>query len=727
LFSDPRQREILGLLLLAGGVVTLLGLLGVTSGTLADGWTRLLRRVFGLGALPAALLLAGVGLLLLFSNLRSPNVSWRAVVGLEVVFVAALGLAHLLAPGEDPLVVAEQGQGGGYIGWAISTLLVEALGPVVAFALLVVALAGGTALALDVSWPEVGQWIRERGREIRGRGQRISRGVRDKGETGEKRTGRKRKRDTGQPAPTPKVRSHREERRREKAAIPEKAKRKRGLLPPLDLLEPDPESEGDVSASIRHRAQVIQNTLASFGLPVSVVEINQGPVVTQFGVEPGYVEVRGPNGTVEQRKVKVSQISALAKDLSLALAAAPIRIEAPVPGRSMVGIEVPNSHISLVGLRGVMESAAFRRLKGPLKVALGRGVAGQPVVADLAAMPHLLIAGATGSGKSVCINSIVTCLLCNRTPQELRLVLIDPKMVELSRYNGVPHLLGQVETDVERIVGVLRWVTSEMDDRYERFAQIGARHIEDYNRRRGRGEPRLPYMVVVIDELADLMFIAGDEVERTICRIAQMARATGIHLVIATQRPSVDVVTGLIKANFPARISFAVTSQVDSRVILDMAGAETLLGRGDMLYLAADAAKPVRLQGCFVSDREIARVVRFWQEREREREGREGYERREEAPWESMLRQESRDDLLEKAIDLVQKHGSASASFLQRRLHIGYPRAARLMDQLEEMGIVGPAEPGGRPRRVLVEGERTPQQVAADRPPFSPEQGDDQG
>jgi S-DNA-T family DNA segregation ATPase FtsK/SpoIIIE len=320
------------------------------------------------------------------------------------------------------------------------------------------------------------------------------------------------------------------------------------------------------------------------------------------------------------------------------------------------------------------------------------------VVADLSQMPHLLIAGATGSGKSVCVNAIAACLLFQNAPLTLRLVMIDPKRVELARYNGLPHLYGQVEYDVERVVGVLRWLVIEMQERYKRLSQAGARHVKDYNRRWQAGSSEyMPHIVVLIDELADLMFFSPDEVERSICRLAQMARATGIHLVLATQRPSVDVVTGLIKANFPARISFAVSSGVDSRVILDAVGAETLLGQGDMLFMSPSASGLVRVQGSFVSDPELERVRQYWAQWADEN----GWPA-EPTPWSAFLEEgEQSDDLLERAIEIVRQQGSASASMLQRRMRIGYPRAARLIDELEQMGVVGPAESGGRPREVI--------------------------
>jgi len=363
-----------------------------------------------------------------------------------------------------------------------------------------------------------------------------------------------------------------------------------------------PMSEDD----IRQKVQIIEGTLNSFGVEGKVVEVNSGPVITQFGVEPGFTQ-RGGKAT----KVKVSKISSLADDLALALAARSIRIEAPVPGRNIVGIEVPNAQITAVALRDVIESDAFQNMTAKLRIGLGQDVSGTPIAADLALMPHLLIAGTTGSGKSVCINAIIASLLAFNTPDELKLLMVDPKRVELTSYNGIPHLIAPVIVDLERVVGVLKWVTNEMDSRYKRFAQAGARNIIDFNSRLGEEEAdeRMPYIVLLIDELADLMMMAPDETEKTICRLAQMARATGIHLIIATQRPSVDVVTGLIKANFPARISFAVASSTDSRVILDTTGAERLLGRGDMLFISPDSGAPMRAQGCFVSDGELRNLV----------------------------------------------------------------------------------------------------------------------
>jgi S-DNA-T family DNA segregation ATPase FtsK/SpoIIIE len=467
---------------------------------------------------------------------------------------------------------------------------------------------------------------------------------------------------------------------------------------------------------IQQRARLIQETLASFSAPVQVVEINRGPSITQFGVEPLFVETR--NG---RTKVRVSKIASLSDDLALALAAPRIRIQAPVPGHSYVGIEVPNDEMTLVALRDIVESETFQRNKHPLRFALGRDVTGHPVNTTLENMPHLLIAGTTGSGKSVCVNSILSCLLLNNTPDDLRLILIDPKRVELTGYNGIPHLLSPVVVEIDRVIGALQWMTREMDKRYHLFAQVGARNITDYNARmKLQGQKKLPFLVVVIDELADLMMIAPGETEQTITRLAQLARATGIHMILATQRPSVDVVTGLIKANFPARIAFAVASNTDSRVILDQPGAERLLGRGDMLFQAPDAAGAARLQGVFVSDHEIQNLVEFWRA---QLGGASPYGAastpvdipksdtplKQTAMFDEMASEDKNvDPLFAEAVDFVRKEGRASVSMLQRRLRIGYTRAARIVDMMEDQGIVSPPEGATQVRSILDYGPTAP-------------------
>jgi len=495
-----------------------------------------------------------------------------------------------------------------------------------------------------------------------------------------------------------------------KPAVPE-----RGQLPPIELLDKVAETEF-ITADNEQRARLIEDALASYGVEAKVLQINPGPSVTQFGIEPGWarkykrVVERDQQGKVRldkdgnpverqeevsKTRVKVERITALANNLALALASPSIRIEAPVPGKPLVGIEVPNSTTALVRLRSVAESPAFQRIraKSSLALALGKGSAGEAVAADLAKMPHLLIAGETGSGKTVCINSVITCLLMQNLPQDMRMLLIDPKRVELVDFAGVPHLISPVVVEIDKAIEALRRVIREMDNRYHKFASVGVRNIDGYNRTQLITEP-MPYLVVIIDELAHLMMTAAEVVEPSVCRLAQLSRATGIHLVIATQRPSVDVVTGLIKANFPTRIAFAVTSIVDSRTILDMGGAEKLLGRGDMLYMPPEAAKPKRLRGCFTSDLEIDREVKFWKQRQDLYPPHWGDTVAE--AFASLAIDEIGDDdpMLAIARRLARESSHISTSLLQRRLHVGYPRAARIMDSLEREGVIIRGQPG---------------------------------
>jgi DNA segregation ATPase FtsK/SpoIIIE-like protein len=508
------------------------------------------------------------------------------------------------------------------------------------------------------------------------------------------------------------------------------------------LLSTGAEQEFDREHLLK-QARIIEDTLAGFSAPGRVVEVNTGPVVTQFGVEPDYINARGG----KKQRVKVSAIAALDRDLQLALGARSIRVEAPVPGKGYVGVEVPNEEQSVVRLRDVMEDDSFKKVKSPLGIALGQSVSGKPLAADLSSMPHLLIAGTTGSGKSVCVNSIIISILTKNSPEQVRFIMVDPKRVELTGYNGIPHLVAPVVVELERIVGVLKWVTREMDERYKKFSQAGARNIVDFNKHLDPGSDAMPYIVVIIDELADLMMLAPEETERTITRIAALARATGIHLVIATQRPSVDVVTGTIKANFPARIAFAVAGGVDSRVILDQPGAERLLGKGDMLYLSGDAPAPQRLQGVFVSDMEIDNVVGYWKmqaldaqtgtnistltqpviEPVKLKRGNGNSDdasafddsARQQSLWNggadagdsldlgdgaSAGDHEQEDELYDEAVELVRRLQKASVSLLQRRLRIGYTRAARLIDMMEARGVVGKAKEGSsKPRDVIPE------------------------
>ena len=713
--------DIAGVMTLALGVMTFLAILlpSLTQGALLNWWANILWIWFGWGSLWIVIILAVSGFLMLKmmargESLLDARVYWGRIFALELT--AFVSLALLAALGGTSFERAELGLDGGRIGWALSYMLGELLTPVGLSGTMwrVMVLGGvlilGVILALGLT-SSLGGLVEKKlsmsGQaedEIQGLDEAVSVAPIQGQETAAIPLAEKKK----------KKRTYLPPEYRKKLSIdtPEEISSERDTppprddrLPPLDLLVNERASRPD-ERNINMTAGLIEKTLAEFGIPAKVVGFRMGPTVTQFAVEPGFVEKPGSSDeeNSNRQKVRVSQISALSRDLALALSAERLRIEAPVPGRPYVGIEVPNARSSVVRLRPILETEAFYKIGSPLAIALGRNVSGQPVVADLGRMPHLLIAGTTGSGKSVCIAALTTCLVMNNTPDELRIVMIDPKMVELVRFNGLPHLYGTVETSLERILGVLRWTVAEMDRRYKLLENSHSRNLDSYNRkaRRRKGVEPLPRIVLLIDELADLMMSAPELTEPALVRLAQMARATGIHLVVATQRPSTDVVTGLIKANFPARISFAVASSVDSRVILDTVGAESLLGHGDMLFLPPEAAGPLRSQGVMISDQEVEKVITYWQQAFPELET-------EKPPWEEMLEQEAiladRDDLIEKAIELVRSTQRASASMLQRRLRIGYPRAARLIDELEELGVVGPSLGGGREREVLISPE----------------------
>ena len=461
-------------------------------------------------------------------------------------------------------------------------------------------------------------------------------------------------------------------------------------LPSIALLDTVTARRERMADEIKRNVKVIESTLQTFGVDCKVVGVNPGPAVTQYEVQPG------PG-------VQVKRITALQNDLSLALAASPLRIEAPIPGKSAVGIEVPNKSASLVTIREVLETAAFREGTNVLALGLGNDVSGQSIVADLTRMPHLLIAGATGQGKSVCINALITSLLFQTTPDHLRLLLIDPKRVELVGYNGLPHLALPVLVESHQAAAALRWAVAEMDRRYKLFSAEGVRNIAGYNDKAAQKQARpLPYVVIVIDELADLMMVAAGEIEELICRIAQLARAVGIHLIIATQRPSTDVITGLIKANIPSRIAFAVSSQVDSRVIIDASGAEKLLGRGDMLYQPVDAGKPTRIQGAFVSDPEVDGVVSFWKSQGGPRYMEEILEEGAAGEWDGEKREERKlDPLFARSARAVAAEGAASVSLVQRKFNVGYSRAGRIVDQLADHRVIGGYQ-GSKSREVLM-------------------------
>jgi S-DNA-T family DNA segregation ATPase FtsK/SpoIIIE len=685
--------DIGGMLVLVIGALTFLALLGLTNGQVVTWWAGLLQRWFGWGSyifIPVALAL-GLVMLIQRSNALD-NLRWGRILTLEITLFATL--TFLAVIGGSSLERAGQGLDGGLVGWGLAVLLGTVIKPdwllglILSLVIVISILIGSGLLSYFVRLVErygTGDVLADRTETAVVYG--------DAG-TEEKEVKKKRKRSR---LPAEYRKKFKIQVNEEKSGSPPKRDER---LPALDLLINEQSAKPD-ERNINLTAGMIEKTLAEFGIPARVVGFQVGPTVTQFAVEPGFVEKGGSEEDITRHKVRVAQISSLSRDLALALSAPSLRIEAPVPGRPYIGIEVPNTRSTVVRLRPILETEAFYKFGSPLTIALGRDVSGQAVVADLASMPHLLIAGTTGSGKSVCIAALTACLVMNNTPEDLRIVMIDPKMVELVRFNGLPHLYGKVETDLKRILGVLHWTVVEMDRRYKLLEASRSRNIDTYNRktRRKRDSKPLPHIVLMIDELADLMMSAPEQTEPALVRLAQMARATGIHLVVATQRPSTDVVTGLIKANFPARISFAVASSVDSRVILDSAGAESLLGRGDMLFLPPEAGSPIRAQGAMVTDQEIERLITFWHKSQSLDDGQE-------PPWEKLLEEEAilakKDELIEKAIAIVTETQRASASMLQRRLRIGYPRAARLVDELEELGVVGPSLGGGREREVLV-------------------------
>ncbi len=630
----------------------------------------MLNKFLGWGAIIAILMVGLTGVSAFrYSAGKSFPLSLGRVIALEGAFFSMLAVLSII--GGFSLERAEVGKDGGVLGWGLARLFPGFLGAILYtgfFVVLSLVAAGVLSKVIQkiISWSNQSHVEREPyfEREIR---QQV----------------------------TPQTKSM-EEDLNALVNMPQRDDR----LPPLNLLMSEHNVPPD-QAQIKLKAQTIENTLAEFGLPVKVIGFRVGPTITQYALEPGFIVKTASDGTSVKQKVRVSQISGLSRDLTLALKASRLRIETPVPGRNFVGVEVPNNENNVVRMRPILDSTEFRTMNSPLALALGRNVSGEVVVADLEKMPHLLIAGTTNSGKSVCITAITTCLVMNNSPYDLKLVMLDPKMVELVRFNGLPHLLGKVETETERMQAVLRWALAEMDARYRLLADARARNIESYNHKMvQKNKPKMPRIVILIDELADLMMSAPDQTEHSLIRLAQMARATGMHLVVATQRPSTDVVTGLIKANFPARISFAVASSIDSRVILDNTGAESLLGKGDMLYLDPAKAGLQRVQGILMGDSEIEKVINHWQ---RMNEANIG----EEAPWEGIVDEiveAEGDQLVEQAIGVVKAAGKASVSLLQRRLRIGYPRAARLIDELEEMGVVGPSMGSGRDREVLVDG-----------------------
>ncbi len=726
--------DLAALALLVIGAVLLLALLGVTHGALVDKSVFTLRRWFGLGRFMVAGAIFITGWVLLLWR-KSPPERFKLGRLLMVEFGLFTLLGALSAFFNDSVFTINNGSSaGGIVGFGLAFPLRDLIGNLITgiiflcVSLLLLVIGFGLASGIE-RWARSGlsqnvevnesNLIEEYEDEV------VSNVSEEKPEKPEKVT-KVTKPVKQMELPLSFKRGELVDNNQNKTE--KEVKPRSDELPPLSLLEPEKTVVAN-QATINMNAGMIEKTLSEFGVPAKVIGYRVGPTVTQYAVEPGYFDKGNPD---EKQKVRISSISGLKRDLTLALKAERLRIEAPVPGESYVGIEIPNSENLIVRLRPLLESPEFNSAKSSLTVPLGRGVSGQPVIGDLATMPHLLIAGTTNSGKSVAIAAITLALVMNNHPDDLKLVMVDPKLVELKRFNGLPHLLGEVETDLERIKVVLRWATTQMDARYRLLETARSRNLDTYNQKMVKaGKSKLPKVVIIIDELADLMINTAnkDEIEGPIVRLAQKARAVGIHLIVATQRPSTDVITGTIKANFPTRIAFTVASQMDSRVILDRGGAETLLGKGDLLYMHAESSYPVRAQGVLVTDPEIRKVISWWQKQyqsekpgaislvlpespqrgmsETSFQAQEAENRTDEAPWEAEVQSSGEEDsdeaLIREATELVRVKRRASASYLQRHLRLGYPRAAWLIDQLEARGVLGPASSSKREREILID------------------------
>ncbi|MBC7879260.1 MAG: DNA translocase FtsK 4TM domain-containing protein [Anaerolineales bacterium] len=717
--SAERKLDVVGIILAFIGIIILLGLISANRSALIGGAIFFLAQIFGWGVYVLPLGLLVFGLWLVFRKIeRIPPLSLERAVGGIILFLLLLTVLHsFVATAETAESIALTGKGGGALGGLFQRLLWSWLGSGGAFVALLAWLIIGIAVMFDKPVQDLFFWLEPLSAKLRIWLNKPIASKTDLNPASVSSTGTALTEEftpidsSAIPSVTVSVASNTVQPTRTISG----STVIHYTLPKVGDILDSGNAPSINEEFIQQRARLIEETLASFGAPAQVVAISRGPSITQFGVEPLFLETRGGVKT----KVRVSKIASLSDDLALALAAPRIRMQAPVPGHSYVGIEVPNEEMAMVALRDILESETYTRNTKPLNFALGRDVAGLPIIASIESMPHLLIAGTTGSGKSVCVNSILTCMLLFNTPDDLRLVLVDPKRVELTGYNGIPHLLGPVVVEMDRVIGALQWMTREMDKRYHMFAQVGSRNIVDYNAKmKLQGQKKLPYLVVVIDELADLMMIAPDETEKTITRLAQLARATGIHMILATQRPSVDIVTGLIKANFPARIAFAVASNTDSRVILDQPGAERLLGRGDMLYQAPDAASAARLQGVFVSDQEIQNLVEYWRTQAAGASSNVvAGTPAESVPTNVPLKQShlwdegkksDGDPLYDESVAIVRKEGRASVSMLQRRLRIGYTRASRIVDMMEDKKIIGPPEGATQMRQILDYGPTVP-------------------
>ena len=676
-------REIFALVVIILATVIFLGFFefaGKFGTFLAD----LMHALFGgLPAYAFPIILFWFGILLLFPDKKKQRIS--RFIGFILLILAMATFFHLFIPGEDAREAALDGFGGGIVGLMISDPLRNSLGLFPTFLIAVSFITISLMMVFDFSFKHYLGLDKDGDDEKDGVSGRVKVNQGNLPLQDEKTSlfskmknklgGMRKKKDEN------KVQVIEAEPR------PLSADTADWKYPSMEILKDsdDVANPGD----IQKNAEIIKNTLANFDIPVKIGEVNVGPTVTQYTFKP-------------DDRVKINQVVARTNDLALALASKSLRMEAPIPGRSLIGVENPNVKAARVTLREVLVSKEFKATKSKLAFTLGRDVSGTPMAMDLERLPHVLIAGATGSGKSVCINTIINSFLYNNTPNELKLILIDPKRVELTCYNGIPHLLTPVVIEPKKTISTLKWAIHEMERRYQMFSELSRRNFEAYNKEPGPGG-KIPYIVIIIDELADLMATSANDVEGSIVRLAQMARATGIHLVIATQRPSVDVLTGLIKANITARIAFATASQVDSRTILDVSGAEKLLGNGDMLFIGNGIGKPKRVQGCFVSDKEINELVKYLKDQKEAQydESIINFRPPNTSTSSSGVDGDLDDNMYGDSVQVVTEAGKASATLLQRRLRVGYARAARLLDMLEDNGVVGPAE-GSRPRDVLM-------------------------
>lgn len=704
--KSDTKRSIIAVFLIALAILAIFSLFG-GAGTFGRYFSKVLSLAFGIGRYILPALMVAVG----FLYFRRDEESYYVFVaaGFVIFFAAVLGVIHIFFPLSKMVAIAKSGSGGGFVGAAMAYPALKFFG--FAAGIIVLAAVALAALLLALNVPlralfKPVEWMKKKDDEEEFEEAIVSKPPADAealaGKSAAAKISEILKRRSEGPAASPRM------------PMPDKQRVIAGWkLPPLDLLErtTGKAKAGDVEAT----AKTIQETFKNFGIEVEIGDISIGPSVTQYCFKPA-------------AGIKLSKITALNNNLSLALAAHPIRIEAPIPGKSLIGIEVPNKTSTLVRLRDILEGADFAERKTNLTLTLGQDVAGNYILSDLAEMPHLMIAGATGTGKSVSINTIITSLLYQNSPEDLKLILIDPKRVELTAFNGIPHLLTPTVVDNGKVANSLKWAIGEMERRYKMLQESGSRDILSYNEKIKEGRKkevvdeetgevigeeevkRLPFIVIIIDELADIMASHAKEVEAAIVRLAQMARAVGIHLIVSTQRPSVEVLTGLIKANITTRIAFQVATQIDSRTILDMGGAEKLLGNGDMLYLSARSPKPKRVQGVFVSESEVKRVVKSIKS---QLEGEVEYSEEITAPQKisfggrgtgagALSGDDEGDELYDEAKDTVLKSGKASASLLQRRLRVGYARAARLLDLLEANGVIGPAD-GSKPRDILVD------------------------